>query len=50
MGELFSGLLRTGIVRVLFVPVVMMAIMYLLWVLASPPDDLDDEDSHAQKS
>jgi hypothetical protein len=49
MGDLFSGLLRTGIVRVLFVPIVMMAIMYGLWILAAPPKE-DDEDSHARKS
>jgi hypothetical protein len=48
MGELFSGLLRTGIVRVLFVPLVMGLIMYGLWILASPPDDLDEDDTHAQ--
>jgi len=48
MGELFSGLLRTGIVRVLFVPIVMIAIMYGLWMLAAPPKDLDDDDTHAQ--
>jgi hypothetical protein len=48
MGELFSGLLRTGIVRVLFVPIVMIAIMYGLWVLAAPPNDLDEDDTHAQ--
>ena len=46
MGELFSGLLRTGIVRVLFVPIVMILIMYGLWVLAAPPNDEDD--NHAQ--
>ena len=47
MGDLFSGLLRTGIVRVLFVPIVMGLIMYGLWVLAKPPKDLDEEDNHA---
>ncbi len=49
MGGLFSGLLRLGIVRVLFVPVVMMAIMYGLWILAAPPKE-DDEDSQPRKS
>jgi hypothetical protein len=47
MGDLFSGLLRTGIVRVLFVPIVMGLIMYGLWVLAAPPKD-DGDDNHAQ--
>ena len=46
MGELFSGLLRMGIVRVLFVPIVMILVMYGLWVLAAPPDNGDD--NHAQ--
>jgi hypothetical protein len=44
--DLFSGLLRMGIVRVLFVPIVMGLIMYGLWVLAAPPNDEDD--NHAQ--
>ena len=48
MGDLFSGLLRTGIVRVLFVPIVMILIMYGLWLLATPPDDLDEDDTHTQ--
>jgi hypothetical protein len=47
MGDLFSGLLRTGIVRVLFVPIVMGLIMYGLWVLAALPKD-DGDDNHAQ--
>ena len=50
MGELFSGLLRTGIVRVLFVPIVMSTIMYGLWILARPPKDLGDDDTHAENS
>jgi hypothetical protein len=50
MGELFSGLLRTGIVRVLFVPFVMSAIMYGLWIMARPPKDLGDDDTHMENS
>jgi hypothetical protein len=46
MGGLFSAILRMGIVRVLFVPIVMGLIMYGLWVLAAPPKDKDDD--HAQ--
>jgi hypothetical protein len=34
---------RLGIVRVLSVPLIMVAVMYLLWVLAKPPEDLGDE-------
>ena len=45
---IFGDLLRMGIVRVLFVPIVMALIMYGLWVLATPPDDHDEEDNHAQ--
>jgi hypothetical protein len=48
MGDLFSGILRTGIVRVLFVPTVMGLIIFGLWTLAKPPKDLDEEDNHAQ--
>jgi phage shock protein PspC (stress-responsive transcriptional regulator) len=47
MGDLFSDLLRTGIVRVLFVPIVMGLIIYALWLLAAPPKD-EEEDNHAQ--
>ena len=43
---LFGDLLRMGIVRVLFVPIVMALIMYGLWVLAAPPKD-EEEDNHA---
>jgi len=50
MGDLFSGLLRTGIVRVLFVPMVMGLIMYGLWFLARPPKDLGDDDTHTENS
>ena len=45
---MLSELLKVGIVRVLFVPIVMGLIMYGLWVLAKPPKDLDEEDNHAQ--
>ncbi len=40
---MFAYLLRLGIVRVLSVPLAMVAIMYGLWVLAKPPEDLGDE-------
>jgi hypothetical protein len=51
MGDLISYLLHQGIVRVLFVPIVMIAIIGMLWVMAAPPQDLEDEDEgHAQKS
>ncbi|MGO9061109.1 MAG: hypothetical protein ACLQU2_27565 [Candidatus Binataceae bacterium] len=40
---MIAYLLRLGIVRVLSVPLAMTAIMYGLWVLAAPPDDLGDE-------
>jgi hypothetical protein len=47
MGNLLSYCARLGIVRVLSVPIAMVAIMYLLWVLATPPEDLgDDGDSN----
>jgi hypothetical protein len=39
-------LLKVGIVRVLFVPIVMALIVYGLWVMAAPPKD--EEDNHAQ--
>jgi hypothetical protein len=39
----FSSLLRIGIVRVSFVPVVMGLVLYGLYVLAAPPEDHDDD-------
>ena len=43
---MLSELLKVGIVRVLFVPIVMALIVYGLWLLAAPPNDEDD--NHAQ--
>jgi hypothetical protein len=34
---------RLGIVRVLSVPLTMVGLMYLLWRLAAPPEDLGDD-------
>ena len=45
---MLSELLKVGIVRVLFVPIVMALIVYGLWVLAAPPNDLDEDDTHAK--
>ncbi len=42
MNGLVNYCLRLGIVRVLSVPLSMVALMYLLWVLAKPPEDLGD--------
>ena len=36
--------LRLGIIRVLSVPLAMAAVMYLLWVMARPPEDLGGDD------
>ncbi len=48
MGDLISYLAHQGIVRVLSVPAVMILIIYILWVLAAPPTDLNDADAHRQ--
>ena len=44
MGDVFSWLLREGIVRVLSVPIGMLLLLYLMYVLAAPPPWSDDED------
>ncbi len=46
---MFNHLLRLGIVRVLSVPLTMVAIMYGLWVLAAPPDDLGDDNGETKR-
>ncbi|HEY6420870.1 MAG TPA: hypothetical protein VIX59_17885 [Candidatus Binataceae bacterium] len=45
MGGLITYLSQTGIVRVLSVPIAMSILIYILWILATPPplDDHDDE-------
>ncbi len=48
MGDLISYLAHQGIVRVLSVPAAMILIIYVLWVLAAPPRDLDDADANRQ--
>ena len=44
MGDVFSGLLHQGIVRVLLVPIGMLLLLYVMYVLAAPPPRSDDED------
>jgi len=46
---MFNYLLRLGIVRVLSVPLAMVAIMYGLWVLAAPPEDLGDDNGETNR-
>lgn len=46
---MFAYLLRLGIVRVLSVPLAMVAIMYALWVLAAPPEDLGDDNGETNR-
>jgi hypothetical protein len=43
MNTLVNYCARLGIVRVLSVPVSMAVLMYLLWRLAAPPEDLDND-------
>lgn len=40
---------RLGIVRVLSVPLTMVVIMYLLFRLAAPPEDLGDTDGEGRR-
>jgi hypothetical protein len=43
MNNLVGYCARLGIIRVLSVPLGIAALMYLLWLLAAPPEDLGDE-------
>ncbi len=43
MGALISHIAHLGIVRVLSVPVGMAVVMYLLFQLAAPPEELDGD-------
>ena len=49
MNGFVNYFLRLGIVRVLSVPLFMVAIMYLLWVLAKPPEDLGDDNGEVKR-
>jgi hypothetical protein len=44
MGDVFSWILRQGIVRVLSVPIAMSIMLYVVYVLAAPPPWSDDQD------
>lgn len=50
MGDLLSYLAHQGIVRVLSVPIIIAAIMYVLWILAAPPSDLDENEGNPRNS
>ena len=46
MGDLISYLLHQGFVRVSFVPIVMGILIWVLYILAAPPEDDDDAQGH----
>lgn len=50
MNNVINYCARLGIVRVLSVPLAMVLIMYLLFRLAAPPEDLGDTDSETGRS
>lgn len=43
MADLIAYIAHLGIVRVSFVPVLMAVMLYLLYVLAAPPNGNDDD-------
>jgi hypothetical protein len=49
MNSVISYCSRLGIVRVLSVPMIMVLLMYLLYRLAAPPEDLGDNGAEARK-
>ncbi len=50
MNNLIQFIARLGIVRVLSVPLTMAVIMYLLFRLAAPPEDLGDTEGEMRRS
>jgi len=46
--NILNFMARLGIVRVLSVPVGMAVLMYLLYRLAAPPEDLGDNDAEGR--
>jgi hypothetical protein len=50
MNSFFGYIARLGIVRVASVPLAMVLIMYLLFRLAAPPEDLGDNDGETGRS
>ncbi len=50
MNSIIGYCARLGIVRVLSVPLAMALIMYLLFRLAAPPEDLGDTDGEMRRS
>jgi Na+/H+ antiporter NhaD/arsenite permease-like protein len=50
MNSFLDFIARLGIVRVLSVPVAMIVIMCLLFRLATPPENLGDNEGDAQRS
>jgi hypothetical protein len=50
MNDVISYCARLGIVRVLSVPLGMVLVMYLLFRLAAPPEDLGDTESESGRS
>jgi hypothetical protein len=50
MGDLFTWFLHQGIVRVLSVPILIGLLIWLMWVLASPPPGHENDDAQAHRS
>ncbi len=50
MNSLIGYCARLGIVRVLSVPLAMILLMYLLFRLAAPPEDLGDAEGETRRS
>jgi len=50
MGDLFTWFLHQGIVRVLSVPILIGLLIWLMWVLASPPPWHENDDAEAHRS
>jgi Na+/H+ antiporter NhaD/arsenite permease-like protein len=50
MNNFIQFIARLGIVRVLSVPLAMALVMYVLFRLAAPPEDLGDLDGETRRS
>jgi hypothetical protein len=50
MGDLFTWFLQQGIVRVLSVPIAVGLLIWLMWVLAAPPQWHENDDAEVHSS
>ncbi|MGH7865226.1 MAG: hypothetical protein ACREQB_09560 [Candidatus Binataceae bacterium] len=50
MGGILTSIMQMGIVRVLSVPIAIALLVWLMWMLASPPPSNDNDDAEIHQS